>query len=473
MCLLMASERREEKGERCKSCLWLLALVRSPGDYSRYPPFPGSSMDAPALQAAVDAAMPLGQALFDDVRAKTAVEAGVSREPYTAGEQAAVDRVVQAGRELDLDVKTDPFGNTYLTLAGADRSAPAWLVGSHVDSVPSGGNYDGYAGVVAGMTALAAFRHAGVKPACDVTVMAIRAEELSSWYGGHHGGHIGSRAALGQLPQSELDTAIHSGTGRTLRDHMREAGFDPEAVVPGKSLLDPARFRGYLELHIEQGPVLEQRGVPVGVVTAIRGAARSRSCRCVGAYTHSGAVPHEYRSDAVMATVGLIHELDSEWTRVRASGGDLVFTVGKLYTDARQHALTKVPGEASFGIDMRSQDESTLERMAALTQALAARIGKERRVQFELSPFSIQKPAAMDEAFRSRLAEGCKALGIAAMEIPSGAGHDAQDFAHAGFRSAMIFVRNEHGSHNPDEHMEMADFALGTRLLAWMLLEEG
>jgi N-carbamoyl-L-amino-acid hydrolase len=429
-------------------------------------------MDASALQAAIDTAMPWAQTLFEDVRAKTAVEAGVSREPYGAGEQATVDRVVEAARELDLDVRTDPFGNTYLTLPGAERSAPAWLVGSHVDSVPSGGNYDGYAGVVAGMTALAAFRRAGVKPACDVTVMAIRAEELSSWYGGDHGGHIGSRAALGLLPPSELDTAIHSGTGRTLREHMRDAGFDPKEVQLGKSHLDLARFRGYLELHIEQGPVLEQRNIPVGVVSAIRGAARSRSCRCVGAYTHSGAVPHEYRSDAVMATVALVHELDQEWARVRACGGDLVFTVGKLYTDTRHHALTKVPGEASFALDMRSQDETTLERMAALTRELAARIGKERRVQFELSPFSIQKPAAMDVGFCSRLVDGCKALGIAAMEIPSGAGHDAQDFAHAGFRSAMIFVRNEHGSHNPNEHMDVADFALGTRLLAWMLLQE-
>ena len=218
--------------------------------------------------------------------------------------------------------------------------------------------------------------------------------------------------------------------------------------------------------------MLEQKNFPVGVVTAIRGAARARSCRCLGAYTHSGAVPHEYRSDAVMATVELVRELDREWDRVRASGGDLVFTVGKLYTDARYHALTKVPGEASFSIDARSQDEATLEHMAALTRELAQTIGARRKVRFELSPFSIHRPAAMDAGFRARLLEGCRELVIPAMEIPSGAGHDAQDFAHAGFRSAMIFVRNANGSHNPDEQMDMADFALGTKLLAWMLLQQ-
>ena len=413
--------------------------------------------------------MPLAQSIFDDVRAKTADVEGVSRQPYTAGEQAATDRIAAAARELDLEITDDPFGNLYVTLPGTDASAPGWIVGSHVDSVPRGGNYDGFAGVVAGVSAIAAFRHAGFRPRRSVTVMAIRAEELSSWYGGAHGGHIGSRAALGMLPPSELDTAIESVTGATLRQQMRSAGFDPDAVQLGRTYIEPSRYCGYLELHIEQGPVLEEKQIPVGIVTAIRGAARARSCRCLGAYTHSGAVPHEYRSDAVMATVELIHALDNEWTSVRESGGDLVFTVGKLYTDAAQHALTKVPGEASFGIDLRSQDQPTLERLAALTQELTTKIGRKRRVTFELSPFSFQKPAAMDSDFRARLHEGCGTLGISAMDIPSGAGHDAQDFAHMGFKSAMIFVRNANGSHNPHEAMDMSDFALGTRLLAWMV----
>lgn len=429
-------------------------------------------MDTANLASAVDAAMPLARALFEDVRAKTADVAGVSREPYAAGEQAAVDRIVEAARSLDLETTADPYGNVYLTLRGRDGAASGWLIGSHVDSVPKGGNYDGFAGVVAGVTALAAFRHMNAQPPCDITVMGIRAEELSSWYGGQHDGHIGSRAALGLLPPQELDTAIHSGNGRTLREQMRSAGFDPDAVEMGRPYLRRERYRGYLELHIEQGPVLERRDIPVGIVTAIRGATRARSCRCVGAYTHSGAVPHEYRSDAVLATVELVHELDREWARVRADGGDLVFTVGKLYTDSRHHALTKVPGVADFGIDIRSQDEPTLRRMAGLTQELASRIGTERRVKFELSPFSLQRPAAMDATFRARFHEGCRALGIPAIDIPSGAGHDAQDFAHAGYPAAMIFVRNANGSHNPDEQMEMSDFALGTRLLAWMVMRD-
>ena len=430
---------------------------------------PSTPLSAGRLTAAIDASMPFAQALFDEARARTAGDIGINREPYGEGEQVALDLLSRAARGLDLEQRTDPFGNLYLTLPGVDRAAPAWLAGSHVDSVPSGGNYDGFAGVVAGITVLAAYRRCDFVPPCDVTMMAIRAEELSAWYGGQHDGHIGSRAALGLLPAAELDSAINSRTGKTLRAHMQEAGADPGAVGRGAPYLSPAKLRGYLELHIEQGPVLEGRGIPVGVVTAIRGALRGRSCRCIGAYTHSGAVPHEYRSDAVMATVELVHALDSEWSRVRAAGGDLVFTAGKFFTDAKQHALTKVPGEVEFTIDIRSQDENTLMSMQSLVERLSAEIAQRCRVRFDFAPFSLLRPAVMDADFRGRMLDGCHSHDIVAMEIASGAGHDAQDFANAGCRAGMIFVRNSHGSHNPHEAMDMADFALGTRLLAAML----
>src|SRR6185295_91361 len=374
------------------------------------PSAPPRMSDA-ALTAAVEAAMPIARELFEDVRARTADAAGgVSREPYGAGEQAAVEAITRVARGLDLEIDTDPFGNTYLTLPGRDRNAPGWIVGSHVDSVPKGGNFDGFAGVVAGLAAIAAFRRAGLTPPRDITVMGIRAEELSSWYGGAHDGHIGSRAALGQLPQAELDSAVDSRTGQSLRERMRSAGFDPSAV--GKPYLSPSKFGGYLELHIEQGPVLEGRGKPVGVVTAIRGAQRARSCRCIGAYTHSGAVPYEYRSDAVKATVELVREIDLDWDRIRAAGGDLVFTVGKLFTDARLHALTKVPGEVEFTLDFRSHDEAILAAVRALSERLAREIGERRRVRFELGQFSLHHPAAMHAEYRSRLLAGCAALDI-------------------------------------------------------------
>ena len=416
--------------------------------------------------------MPLADRLFHDLRERTRDGPGVSREPYTASEQAAHDLLAEAGGALDLEITVDPFGNLYMTLPGRDRTAPRWIAGSHLDSVPCAGNYDGAAGVVAGITAAAAFRDSGFVPARDLSVMGIRAEEVSSWFGGNHNGHFGCRSALGRLPRGELMSAVNTATGATLAAQMELAGFEPDAVGRGAPWLQPQALHGYLELHIEQGPVLEQRGIPVGVVTAIRGAARARNARCLGAYTHSGAVPHEYRSDAVLATAELVHELDAAWERVRAEGGDLVFTVGKLYTDATLHSLTKVPGETQFTIDLRSQDEAVLRRMGSLAHRLAAEIGARRRVRFDLGEFDLHQPATMDAGYRETLRAGCRELAIAAMDLPSGAGHDAQDFALAGVRAAMIFVRNSHGSHNPEEAMAMNDFMLGTQLLAWMIARD-
>ena len=416
--------------------------------------------------------MPLAERLFGELRERTRDGRGVSREPYTAAEQVAHDLLAEAARTLDLEITVDPYGNLYMTLPGRDRGAARWIAGSHLDSVPCGGNYDGAAGVVAGIAAVAAFRKLGFVPARDISVMGIRAEEVSSWFGGNHNGHFGARSALGRLPRDELLSAVNTSSGATLAEQMKRAGFEPDAVGSGAPYLQAPALHGYLELHIEQGPVLEQRGLPVGIVTAIRGAARARNARCLGEYTHSGAVPHEFRADAVLATAELLHELDAAWARVRAGGGDLVFTVGKLYTDARLHSLTKVPGETQFTIDFRSQDEALLRRVGALAHRLAGEIGARRRVRFQLGEFDVHQPALMDAAYRETLNAGCGELGIPAMDIPSGAGHDAQDFALAGVRAAMIFVRNSHGSHNPDEAMDMRDFMLGTQLLAWKLAED-
>jgi N-carbamoyl-L-amino-acid hydrolase len=332
-----------------------------------------------------------------------------------------------------------------------------------------GGNYDGAAGVIAGLVALAALRKCRREPLRDITVMGIRAEEASSWYEGSHNGHLGSRAALGMLPAAELHAAINSRSGRTLAQHIEDAGFDAGAIAAGHTALKRERYAGYVELHIEQGPVLENRGLPVGLVTGIRGSARLRSARCIGEYTHSGAVPHEYRSDAVLATVELCYRLDQAWHDVRNAGGDLVFTVGKLYTDSHAHALTKVPGEANFTIDLRSQDSGTLDAMIKRTRELAREIGDRRRVRFDLGDFNLQEPSIMDERLQEVLAREAQILGIEPLAMSSGAGHDAQDFERAGYPAAMIFVRNAHGSHNPFEAMDLDDFALGTQLLARFL----
>lgn len=411
--------------------------------------------------------------LFDELDAATRTPAGIERRTYGEGEQRAHDLAARAAAELDLETATDAAGNLYLTYPGRDRTAPGWVTGSHLDSVPAGGNFDGAAGVVAGLAALHAFRTAGARPACDVTVMATRAEEGSSWFEGPHKSHFGSRAALGQIAEPEMRAARQVDDGTSLYDCIAAAGFDPAAIVSQPPYVTPERVRGFIEVHIEQGPVLVEQAVPVGLVTGIRGTLRARNARAVGAYAHSGAVPRQYRKDALFAAVGLAARVEDRWSQWLRDGRDAVCTFGRFHTDPEQHGLTKVPGEVRFTVDIRSQDRELLEEAALFLQELAVDISSERGVGIDLGALSLNAPALMSPALVGDLRQAATALSIPAIDIASGGGHDAANFVAAGIPTAMIFVRNENGSHNPDEAMNIDDFGLAARLLVEILLGGG
>jgi len=411
--------------------------------------------------------MTLAQGLFDALDKATRQGRGIVRETYGPGEQAAHDIVREAARALDLQIRTDAALNLYMTLPGRDRDAPVTIVGSHLDSVLQGGNYDGAAGVVAGLAALAGLRKAGLAPARDITVMAIRAEE-AAWF---DGSYVGTSAAFGRLPPAALELR-RSDTGRTLADHLAELGGDPEALRQGKRALDPERIAAYLEVHIEQGPVLVEKGLPLALVSGIRGIQRHRDARCFGTYGHSGALPRLSRQDAVAATVELIHGLDIEWRRLEEQGRDLVFTVGELTTDPAYHGPSTVSGETRFVLDFRSTDAAVLSQMGGFAAGLAWDVAQQRGVRFELGRVSESPPALCDAEIRERLCARARALDLPDFVMASGAGHDAAKFAQMGVPAGMIFIRNEHSSHNPDEAMDMEDFAKAAQLLTAYLIEE-
>lgn len=413
---------------------------------------------------------PQSASLFKRLRAAWP-QGGVYRDTYGTGEGRAHELVRATADAQGLQTSVDFAGNLYMTLPGRDRTAPSWLTGSHLDSVPDGGNFDGAAGVVAGLHATATLQRLEVTPDRDITVMAIRGEESSSWYEGDFDGHMGSRAALGRLAAGELRRALRIDSGRSMYEAMQATGCRPEEAEAGARAIESARCHGFLELHIEQGPVLVERKRPLGIVTGIRGSSRARNARCLGEYAHSGAVPHEYRKDAALATVEFCWRMDQAWSGARAQGKDLVFTVGRLCTDAAAHSLTKVPGEVNFSVDLRSQDLTTLNELTATALEIAADVTAKRGVSLDLGKFNLSPPARMDPALVRSLSAGAAALEIESIAMPSGAGHDAQDFAAAGIPTAMIFVRNEHGSHNPDEAMDIDDFTLGVELLTWQLLQ--
>lgn len=410
----------------------------------------------------------LAERVFAELRVCTSQGAGIVRDSYGRGEQIAHEIAAKAATAIGLEVARDAALNLYMTLPGGDRTAPSLLMGSHLDSVPQGGNYDGAAGVLAGLAALSELRRAGVVPATDLTVMAIRAEE-AAWF---DGSYLGSNAAFGLIPSAQYDAIRRSDTGRSLADHMAECGADLAALRRGVAYLSPERLRGFIELHIEQGPVLEGAGVPVGIVTAIRGCRRFRSARCLGGYGHSGAEPRRHRSDAVAATVALIRELELRWEAIEAAGGDLTFTVGELYTDHTLHGPSKIAGETRFVLDIRSIDDATMREMRDLALSLAAAIAERYRVSFALGGELFSAPSALDPAMRARFAAIAQRLGIPSMAMASGAGHDASVFANLGVPAGMLFVRNAHGSHNPNESMAIADFAAASRILLDYLADE-
>jgi beta-ureidopropionase / N-carbamoyl-L-amino-acid hydrolase len=410
----------------------------------------------------VDVDLVLAETLFGQLDRATRRGQGIVRDSYGPGEQAAHDIVRAAAERIGLQVSVDAIGNLTMTLPGKNRRTPRILIGSHLDSVPQGGNFDGAAGVVAGLCALAALRKSGFVPDCDIGVMAIRAEE-SSWF---DVSYLGSAGAFGLL-DPECLSVRRSDNGRTLEETLLERGFDPAAIRQRRRLLDPAQVRAYLELHIEQGPRLMAEGLPAAVVTGIRGCKRFRNAQCVGQYGHSGAQPRTLRHDAVAATVAFLHHMEGVWLRVEEQGADLLLTTGELYTNAGAHAPSKVAGETRFVVDLRSLSEDVMEAVAAEARLAAEQIGSQYRVSFDLGAATDSPPAMMDPLLRSCL----MALLERPLEMPSGAGHDAAVFAKAGIPSAMIFVRNDHGSHNPEEAMALEDFAVGTRALLGLLQE--
>jgi beta-ureidopropionase / N-carbamoyl-L-amino-acid hydrolase len=414
------------------------------------------------LKATVEVDLNLAATLFEQLDRTTRRGRGIVRDSYGAGEQAAHDIMRSAAERIGLEISIDALGNLTMTLPGTDRSAPRILIGSHLDSVPQGGNFDGATGVIAGLCALASLRERGFVPRCDIGVMGIRAEE-SSWF---DVSYLGSAGAFGLL-DPECLSVRRSDNGRTLEETLLERGFDPEVIRQRRRLLEPSQVRAYLELHIEQGPRLVAEGLPAAIVTGIRGCKRFRNARCIGEYGHSGALPRTLRHDAVAATVALLHHMEGVWLRKEAEGADLLITSGELFTDAAMHAPSKVAGETRFVLDLRSVSESVMEQVALEARRAAQQIGSQYRVSFDLGAATDSPAAVMDPRLRSKL----MSLLERPLEMPSGAGHDAAVFTQVGIPSAMILVRNDHGSHNPDEAMALEDFAVGTQALLGLLRE--
>ena len=404
---------------------------------------------------------PLAQQLFADIRALTFDGVGVTRASYGAGENACARHLEAFARAEGLEVTTDRAGNFVYRDPADTRQGPVIWTGSHLDSVPQGGNYDGLAGIVAGLLVLIAAKRQGVTLPAPLQVIGFRGEE-SAWFGK---AYMGSGALWGKLTAADLALQRRED-GVTLGDALAACGADLAAIARQDKLFHPADIRAYVELHIEQGPVMVAREIPVGVVSGIRGNVRHNKIECFGEAQHSGVVPRWLRKDAVFAVSDLIVRLDTHWRALLERGTDLVVTCGVVQTTPAEHSISRVPGYAHFSFEARSKSSDTLEAFYQLVQAEMASIERERGVKFQLDRRLLSEPAVTDPQLCDLMAKACRERGIAHERIPSGAGHDAALFANGGVPSAMVFVRNQHGSHNPHEAMELSDFMLGTQVMA-------
>lgn len=403
--------------------------------------------------------------ILDRVNALSLPGPGWTRPSYSDLESAAHAVIEEEAVSLGLAVSRDAAGNLFARMRGADPERAPLYVGSHLDTVSNGGAYDGQAGVAGAMALVAGLAADGITPPADIVVIVTRAEE-SVWF---PASYIGSRAALGRLSPDDL-AVCRSDTGRTLADHMREQGFDPNAAIRAQAPA-PARF---VELHIEQGPVLHEAGEPFAIVSGVRGGLRYRSAQIHGTWAHSGGAPRHSRADTVFALADLVHDLDAVWAETLSAGDDLAVTFGRVDAATPMHAMAKVPGHLGFSVDLRSGASSVLDRLDGILRDRIATIEARRPgIRFELGQQSRSTPAVLSARMGDWIEAGARAGGHAPRRMLSGGGHDAAAFAASGWESVMVFIRNWNGSHCPEEGMDPADLASAVEAIRRAVLADG
>ncbi|MCB2062198.1 MAG: Zn-dependent hydrolase [Novosphingobium sp.] len=380
---------------------------------------------------------------------------GIYRQGFGKADMEARKWLGRRFEELGMAHRMDGAGNVIGRFGPDDR--PAILIGSHLDSVPAGGIFDGVLGVVAGLEVVRTFIDNGIEPECPIEVVGTSEEE------GRFGGMLGAQAMTGHVTREWLETASDEH-GYALKDAMAEAGLD--ALDALHAYRRPEEIRAFLELHIEQGPVLEAERKTIGVVEGISGVFKW-NCRLIGKAGHAGTAPMNMRSDAFMGIADFAHEIqriiDEEGSeKSRITIGHVALKPGFPHT---------VPGEADFTIVGRDLDEDIMRGLANACRRVLSAIARKHGLKFEYEEMSWLKPAFCDEALVSLIEGKAKALDYSYKVMPSGAGHDAQFFCdHT--RAAMIFVPSVGGiSHAPDEWTQWSDIERGTQLLFDTVLE--
>lgn len=386
-----------------------------------------------------------GSSLFDRFYDVGATESGgVTRLGYTAEEDEMHRRFAAVGEEMGLRSFTDGVGNTFL--ANSDAEEGYYLIGSHLDSVVDGGRYDGVAGVLAGLMVLRWAKEEGLS--LPIRVGAFRCEESSNF------GlcTVGSGLITGEAFKQDIGGLI-GRDGVSLGERLKERGCSTR----------PTKITGikeYLELHIEQGKVLEEYGDRVGIVSTIAGPRRF-NLHIGGMAEHSGATPMGMRADALCAAAEIILEIEK--LGLEHAKYQSVTTVGVVHN--RPNAMNVIPGNVTLGVDVRGMDIASLDAIEEGMKRSAKAICRRRNVSFLREKTSDIPPAQMSSRMQERLVEAAHSLKISNRVMMSGAGHDAMSFVTL-CDTAMLFVPCQKGiSHNKQEFASIESICDGARVL--------
>lgn len=356
-------------------------------------------------------------------------------------------------KEAGLQVRIDAVGNLIGHRAGT-KLGPVITVGSHLDTVMGGGRFDGIAGVVAGLEVARRFHELDVKNTYPLEVVAFIAEEPSPF----GLSCVGSRAMEGVLTNEHL--AIEDATGRSLAEAISFMGGEPEQLATAQRRSD--ELLANFELHTDQGPILEEQKIPVGVVTGIVGIYRGEIL-ITGNADHSGTTPMEVRKDALAAASEVVLTLES----ICQLKEGLVGTIGKL--DVFPNSLNVVPGSVSIGLEVRSlSDDDCQLALSTLGEALQT-IGQKRSIQIDYQTKRSSSPLVFPSQLVDRMESVCQQLQVPHLKMSSGAGHDASHMGQI-TSSSMVFIPSQGGrSHCPEEWSEFEHLAKGTDVLAGMV----
>jgi N-carbamoyl-L-amino-acid hydrolase len=376
---------------------------------------------------------------------------GVSRVAYSEFDRQGRTYVMGLMREAGLDASIDVAGNIIGKRAGSNPSLKPILFGSHIDSVPDGGNYDGDVGVLSSIEVARTLRERGATTRHPIEVIVFQNEE---------GGTIGSRAFVGHLPDKDLDLVAKSG--KTLRDGIRFIGGDPTrlSTLHWKT----GDYAAYVELHIEQGGTLDAESLQIGVVEGIVGIGWW-DVTIDGFGNHAGTTPMDKRRDALMAAAKYVQMVNRV---VTSEPGRQVGTVGRI--QAFPGAPNVIPGQVQATLEIRDIDQAKIVRLAKKVMEEAPKIGAENGTTFTFTETYLSTPAIMDQGVQTVIESSAKAIGLTTKYLPSGAGHDAQYMAQI-CPTGMIFCPSVGGiSHSPKEFTKPHDVVNGANVLLQTIL---